>query len=90
MNYKDLVKECKKRGIDPKSGNTPKNIKEAMQKFFYDGEKFPNFMSLENENVNDLKKLQQESDKLLLHSDDVFTDSIYFIVFNRKSNNIKS
>ena len=33
-------------------------------------------MALENENVNDLKKTQQESDKLLLHSDDVFTNSI--------------
>ena len=28
-----------------------KNIKEAMQQFFYDGDKFPNFMSLENETV---------------------------------------
>lgn len=46
-----LILECKKRGIDPKGDNTPKNIKEAMQQFFYDGDKFPNFMSLENETV---------------------------------------
>ena len=44
-----LILEARKRGIDPKGKNTPKNIKEAMQKFFYDDEKFPNFMSLENE-----------------------------------------
>jgi len=44
-----LILEARKRGIDPKGKNTPKNIKEAMQKFFYDNEKFPNFMSLENE-----------------------------------------
>ncbi len=44
-----LILEARKSGIDPKGKNTPKNIKEAMQKFFYDDEKFPNFMSLENE-----------------------------------------
>ncbi len=46
-----LMLECKKRGIDPKSKDTPKNIKEAMQQFFYEGDKFPNFMSLENETI---------------------------------------
>ena len=44
-----LMLESRKRGIDPKGKNTPKNIKEAMQKFFYEEKKFPNFMSLENE-----------------------------------------
>lgn len=44
-----LMLESRKRGIDPKGKNTPKNIKEAMQKFFYDDKKFSNFMSLENE-----------------------------------------
>ena len=44
-----LILECKKRGLDPKGNKTPKNIKQAMEKFFYEGENFPNFMSLENE-----------------------------------------
>ena len=46
-----LMLESRKRGIDPKGKNTPKNIKEAMQKFFYEDKKFTNFMSLENENA---------------------------------------
>ena len=44
-----LILECKKRGLDPKGDKTPKDIKDAMSKFFYDNDEFPNFMSLENE-----------------------------------------
>lgn len=47
-----LMLECKKRGINPKDrDSTPKNIKEAMNEYFYKGDKFNTFMSLENETV---------------------------------------
>ena len=47
-----LILECKKRGVDPKESNTtPKNIKEAMNEYFYSGDKYNSFMSLENETV---------------------------------------
>lgn len=47
-----LLLECKKRGIDPKdSSKTPKDIKAAMYEYFYNGDEFKNFMSLENETV---------------------------------------
>lgn len=56
-----LMLECKLRGNDPKNTESnPKNIKEAMENYFYSGSKFKNFLSLENENAifatNDLKR----------------------------------
>lgn len=46
-----LMLECKKRGLNPKESGNPKNIKEAIQEYFYNGNEFKNFMSLENETV---------------------------------------
>ena len=46
-----LMLECKKNGLDPKGSNTPKNIREGMDEFFYNKKKFKDFMSLENETV---------------------------------------
>lgn len=45
-----LLLESRKRNIDPKDRkNSPQNISEGMEKFFYNDSEFNSFMSLENE-----------------------------------------
>ena len=77
-----LMLECKKRGIDPKSKDTPKNIKEAMQQFFYEGDKFPNFMSLENETIIFASLLNIENESLRINDTIRTQAAIILIMIN--------